>query len=116
MTDKQLFDEAKLAEIVELMGDELQTLFDAFRSSGGDQVSRMHLAGKNRDAEQLAESVHQLKGSSGNLGATALNGRCESLEQTVRAGDLSGADAAIEQISRLYAMTLAELDRRFGGH
>lgn len=116
MTDKPLFNEAELAEIVELMGEELQTLIDAFRSSGGDQMSRMHSARRNRDVEQLAEAVHQLKGSSGNLGATALHGRCESLEQMVRAGDMSGADGTIEQIAGLYAKTLAELGRRFGGN
>jgi len=115
MTEHHLFDEAKLAEIIDLMGGELGTLVDAFRTSGQDQVSRMREAGKSLDADGLTQAVHQLKGSSGNLGAAALQTRCEDLERTVRGGDIAGACDAIQQISDLYVETLSRLNRLTAG-
>jgi len=115
MSETQLFDEAKLAEIVELMGEELPTLVDAFESSGKDQMARMHSAGKSQDADGLAQAAHQLKGSAGNLGAAALQASCEAVERAARGGDLTGAEDTVNRITELYGGTLAELRRVVSG-
>lgn len=113
MSDDPLFDEAKLADIAELMGEDLGVLVDAFRSSGAEQVSRIRAANSAGNAGQLIEALHQLKGSSANLGADTLSRHCEALERAIRGSGKTGVDPAVNRIAQIFSDTLAELGRRF---
>ncbi len=112
----KVLDEIQLAELCELMGDDLVPLVQAFLRDGQE---RLHLLERNLlagDFEQARRQAHSLKGSSSNLGATALAAACLQLETLARDAGTSGAGAAqlVLALVRLEFETVSiELQQRF---
>src|SRR6478672_3946669 len=78
--------------------DILGELIDLFAADSPGLISTMHTAIAAGDASTLRRAAHTLKGSSANLGATALSAICKTLEDLAKAESLSGADDLVTQI------------------
>ncbi len=78
-----------LAYVRELVGDDdaivrelLQLFYDSMRDVVRD---KMAVALENRDSSAMKAHAHELKGASGNIGATAIGERCRQIEQWAEA-------------------------------
>ena len=58
----------------------------------------------------LAESVHPLKSSAGNVGAAQVQALAESVEALARAGDAETAAAQFNELEQAFAAALAGLE------
>ncbi|NTV95573.1 MAG: response regulator, partial [Thiobacillus sp.] len=87
-----------------------------FEVSGGllDKIRRFLADGM---AEDLAENLHQLKGSSATFGSGRLPPLCKTLELAARSGDLAGVQARLAELEAEYERlrhafaTLDKMDR-----
>jgi histidine phosphotransfer protein HptB len=112
----KVLDEVQLAELCELMGDDLVPLVQAFLRDGQERLQLLErdlLAGEYELARRQA---HSLKGSSSNLGATALSAACLQLETLARDASATGVGAPqlLLALVRLEFETVSlELQQRF---
>ena len=84
--------------------DGLAELYREYLAEGRRTFAKLSKAIEERQAEQLRNSAHYLKGSSQVVGAKALVQCCTSLEQKGRNSDFS-------DVEQLLGLTLQELDR-----
>lgn len=101
MTD-QIIDEAALAELRSIMGDDFQLLIDTFINDSEQRIVALQEAVDNRDAELLRTSAHSFKGSSLNISAGRLTKICQDLEDRGRELRLEGVDIALEDLKIAY--------------
>ncbi|NRB37526.1 MAG: Hpt domain-containing protein [Pseudomonadales bacterium] len=90
MTD-QIIDEAALAELRSIMGDDFQLLVDTFVNDSEQRIVALQEAVDTADAELLRTSAHSFKGSSLNISAGRLTALCKDLEDRGRESRLDGA-------------------------
>jgi len=110
-----LLDEAVVAELESLGGDELSDLLALYGEQAAGQMSELAAAIDRGEAPAVALTAHRLQGGSGSVGAaqTARIGR--DLETAAKAGDLSDADellgllrSALEETKTAFAHRLAQ--------
>jgi len=99
--DSSPLDPAKLAELHELMGEELPRLVEQFLDSAPQLLAALGDAAREGDLDAMVPPAHSLKSSSANLGAQRLSRLAARLEQAAREGDL-------EQAMRLHGRLGAE--------
>ena len=88
-TDPPVLDEIILQRLADEVGDVvplLEMLLDELKEAEDYLKEALETPPESIDRETLARMAHRLKGSSRNLGATALGEACEHLEQVVRSG------------------------------
>ena len=73
-----------LRELEELMADEFPQLLGTFLAESQRQFQQASAAWAEQDLGRLRATVHSLKGSCGNIGATPLSGLCADLEHAAR--------------------------------
>lgn len=73
-------DAVQIAELVELMGDDFDSLVEAFLRDSADRINQLDQAFTDGNFDQVRRQAHSLKGSSSNLGAVQLAKRCQKLE------------------------------------
>lgn len=71
---------------------------------------RSAIAAKNIPA--LEEAAHALKGASANVGARAIAATASQLEQIARSGNIQGAHALMQKLTRLCLSVQAQLQTR----
>ena len=80
-----------------------------------EYLQRMENAIQASYAEGLYEQAHGLKGSSLNLGLTAIGNLAKELEEQAKSGTVTAEmSAQFEKIKEFYLQTKAELDKFFG--
>ncbi len=91
-TTHQVIDPKRIAEIIEL-GDEslLLELLALFLADGKISINEIETSLKTNDAVLLRESSHKLKGSSANLGISALQQICSSIEDFARNNEIENS-------------------------
>ncbi|MEE1866447.1 MAG: Hpt domain-containing protein [Pseudomonas sp.] len=67
-----------------------------------DSEVRLNLLHQATTAQQLGHAAHSFKGSSSNMGATALAALCQQLEERVKQPPLTDIENLINQIHREY--------------
>jgi histidine phosphotransfer protein HptB len=73
-------DEQQLAELMELMGDDFDSLVEAYLRDSTDRLMQLERALADGNFEQARRQAHSLKGSSSNLGARQLVRHCQQIE------------------------------------
>lgn len=63
------------------------------------------------DVPGFARAAHSIKGSSGNIGASALSEAARRLEAQARASGLAGVAALLQELKDQYARLAPELDK-----
>jgi HPt (histidine-containing phosphotransfer) domain-containing protein len=106
-------DEAVLRNLRDLGGDDpefVPGLVREFLVHAQRAVSRLRIAAERRDATELKDAAHGLKGSAGRLGARHLAALCADLDARARAGALDGVAGAVEAIAREAQRVRARLE------
>jgi HPt (histidine-containing phosphotransfer) domain-containing protein len=82
--------------------DVLQEVLNLFLNDAPSRLEAIEAAVTAGDARGLQRAAHTMKGSSGTIGASALQKVCLSLEQMGKAAELSDAAAGLEQLRSEY--------------
>lgn len=113
MTESAL-DPEVIRELQSVMGADFQTLAESFVHDSRQRLQALEDAIERDAAEEVRQTAHSFKGSSGNLGALGLSHLCLELEQAGRSGDLGGARAKLEEIRDAFEHARAELEQHIG--
>jgi CheY-like chemotaxis protein len=98
-------------------GDEfVGRLIETFVSDTTSRLVTLHVALDAGDASMIERTGHALKGSSGNMGATAMAALGAALQGVGQKQDLEGAGALIEDMEAEFARVRAALERAFPSH
>ncbi len=111
-----VLDDAQVTELCELMGEDLVPLVQAFLRDSQERLQLLEQASLAAEWEQIRRQAHSLKGSSSNLGATALCAACLQLETQARTRDRADVTALVSAMAQVrYELDTvsAELKRRF---
>ena len=110
-------DPQQLNELIDLMGDDLGNLVDAFLRDSADRLHHLQLALQQQDWDNARRQAHSLKGSSSNLGAVALAQHCQQLEALASQGAAAASTvpAALLALQTELATVQQELKQRFAG-
>ena len=73
-------------------------LIELFLGSTPLRIAELRQALKKKDAKRLREVAHDLRGSSGQLGASRMEQTCASIETLARTGCLKGVSQFIDQL------------------
>jgi HPt (histidine-containing phosphotransfer) domain-containing protein len=123
MTRPPAVDRATLHDLLETTGNDpafLAELIDTYLVDASALLESMRQAIASSDTEQLRRAAHSLKSNSASLGAGALSGMCQELEQQARQGVLEGAAGRLMHLEKAYvdverelrALRPGELDER----
>lgn len=97
-------DRDALVELLDGDPDIIATLIDSFLEDCSDYMDAIRDAVESEDAETLEREAHGLKGATGSLRASPSSEAAQTLEEMGHAGDLTGAEAALDTLE-------AEIDR-----
>ena len=89
-------------------------LVEVFMASAMQTLDEIHAAAQAQDRLQLQRAAHKLKGASANLCADALAGVCQRLEAGAGAEGqgASGMSELLQEVTRVYQVTVQELQSR----
>jgi len=79
--------------------EEFMELVDIFVASAGEDIQKLNDALVLNDSKAASEAAHSLKGSSGNLGFTAIADLASRIEHNARKSDLKDLDSLSVLIS-----------------
>lgn len=79
-----------LASNLGLERDEYIELVELFIETAESDIQKIKASYERKDADQLAEAAHSLKGSAGNLGFAALSEKAKLAEDNARNEKLDG--------------------------
>jgi HPt (histidine-containing phosphotransfer) domain-containing protein len=109
-----LIDLDTLHELREVMAQEFDELIEAYLSDTGTRIDEVRAAAVAKDAYQLRELVHSLKGSCSNIGAVALARCCQDVEKIAKDGELDGVVDLIDEIQRQFLEVRSALIQELG--
>lgn len=92
------FDMESLEDLKDIMEEDFQMLIDTFISDSEAKIAEIGGIVGGGDAEALRQVAHSIKGSSGNVCATALSEIARQLEAMGKDGDISGAPDVYEAL------------------
>jgi HPt (histidine-containing phosphotransfer) domain-containing protein len=96
-------DQGAIAELRELMGEDFDSLLDAFQADSQVQIDAIAEAVSRADADCVRRQAHSLKGACINLGANDLAELCGRLEDVGRAGDCAAARTLLVALHEEFA-------------
>lgn len=99
---KSEIDYGMLAELAEIMGDDMQMLIETYISDSNQKLQRLKTLSPINDSEAIFRLAHSLKGSSRNLGITTFSNYCESIEDNARNDNLNESNYKIEKLFMLF--------------
>jgi len=88
----------------------LREILPMYLAQAREQVAAIETAAKSGDSEAIMQIAHQLKGSSANLGASALAGLCGQIEN-VAANGIDGMDSLVADLGRQLEIAETQLRR-----
>ncbi len=108
-----VLDRAVLADLEDIMGDELRMLVDMFLADSPKRLAALSAAAAVGDTATLQGQAHALKSASANLGTRALSAHAKALEMAARAGTVPDAIARVTALKEAYATAESALRQRF---
>lgn len=97
------------------LGEELRELVDELFKDVPIKLQEMKAHCAQGDGDALAKTAHVIKGSSGNLGASALAEACAQLEAAAGEGDVSRWEPIIAQVEAQFDKTKEVMTDYLGG-
>jgi two-component system sensor histidine kinase/response regulator len=88
-------------------------LAQLFKAECPKYVEGIRRAINARDAKDLEQQAHTLKGSAANLGASAVSQTAHELEKMARSGDITQAGKLLDDLGREVARLFSELESIF---
>ena len=83
---------------------------DAFRRDVPARLAALRAAVNDGSGPALVRAAHVLKGAAANIGATAVAGLCQELEEIDRNGNHDGGPQLVSRLEAELALVDAELD------
>ncbi|WP_165873564.1 ATP-binding protein [Parasulfuritortus cantonensis] len=81
-------------------GEGFARIVGKYLQAGGDLLGQIHRVLDEHAADEVAEKLHKLKGSSATFGSSRLPPLCKSLELAARRGDLTDVQARLPELER----------------
>jgi histidine phosphotransfer protein HptB len=108
----EVLDQKIITNLADVLGDSgvVQDLLDTFVVEGSRQIDQMQPALEDENYEKLSHLGHNLKGSSGNLGAVQLADFCHKLEQAAKNEETELVASLIKQIRISFGATKSALE------
>ena len=107
-----LFDEARLDEMKEAVGEEtLVMLIQMLPETGQEQFDDLCRHFADGDCDGLSTSAHTLKGTASNLGAARLQAVALLFEEAARSGELNAVSQGM--IEQAFTATIEMVHQRF---
>lgn len=100
-----VLDQARLQDLRELAGDELDPIIIVFLDRLEDQLA--HIKQSSEDLTALAKQAHSLKGSAANMGADALAKWAAEVEESARKGQLEAIRQLLDSANSVFSDTFA---------
>ena len=101
-SERGVLDDELLEELREDMEDEFGEVVEAFLDEVPAWIETMNQAIAESNAEQLFQTAHSLKSSSGYMGAPAMQQLAAQLERMGREGSVEGCDAFLAELVKEY--------------
>ncbi len=98
-----------IAELRDILGEDLNAVAAEFALQFNEQLGPLRASVQAEDWREVARVAHLLKGSAGNLGASALAARVLLLERAARADDGETAALELAGVTELGVDCLAEM-------
>ncbi|PWQ97739.1 Hpt domain-containing protein [Leucothrix pacifica] len=92
-----LLDTATFDGMKELLEDEFPSFLEMFFSENQDALDRIKTGLSDSNADEIRAAAHNLKSSTGYLGAMKLSELAKHMEEKAAAGDISGLDSVYTQ-------------------
>ena len=92
-----LLDIATFDGMKELLEDEFPSFLEMFFSENQDALDRVKAGLADSNADEIKAASHNLKSSTGYLGAMKLSELARHMEEKAAAGDISGLDSVYTQ-------------------
>jgi len=108
--DLASLDMTLIDELRDALGDDLNEIVDQFLFQLDEQVRLLGDAITCRDAQQVREYAHALKGSAGNLGVSGLAAIAAEIEVMGREDNLACAENSFARMDRCVARTVTVLE------
>jgi HPt (histidine-containing phosphotransfer) domain-containing protein len=90
-------------------------LVELFMTQSTKQLDRLEGAVATGDATAVTEVAHNLRGSSGNLGAQRMAELCRQVERAAQRSDVSGAAPLVPRLQTEFARVRAALSAQLSG-
>ena len=103
--DNTVVDELKL-----IMEDDIDMLYKAYLEDTAQRLTELKLSSQKQDCDQTRRIAHTIKGSSRNVGASALSELCELLEQAGRDEKTELWDPLVNQINISFSATKVQIE------
>jgi len=103
-TPSSPMDQAALTRLYRLGGQQFALdMLDLFLSYGSEKLAEARLAWNGGNLEALADSVHPIKSSAGNIGAIRIQNLCGAIEQAVKEQQTSSLEQQLIDLERAFA-------------
>lgn len=109
--DTPLIDLNRFEEIRALLGTDFPRMIDIYEELGRGAATEMKVNLGSGNLEAMVNAVHQLKGSSSNLGAKRLHEICRNLENDLRSRKMENLESRIDGIAINHELTCKQLRR-----
>lgn len=104
-------DTETLSMLKEVMEDDFSELITTYIDDATSRVEQLSSFLNDKDSEALRHCAHSLKGSSSNLGATALSDLCFEIESRAKDNQLAEVGLYIEQIAEEFLSVKSALEK-----
>ena len=91
-------DQKIIDELREVMEDDFIEIIDLYLNNVPSQIKNIKDAAGKKEADVISRTAHNLKSSSGNIGAKTLFNLCKTLEDDGRVGEIEGCLEVIRKI------------------
>ena len=104
MSETDTLNPAALERLVKLGGDKFASdMVTLFLSYGGSKVAEARQVQQSGNLAGVADAVHPLKSSAGNVGATRVQALATSLEEAAKAGKADQVTAQMDELEQAFA-------------
>ena len=94
--------------------DVLTEVLKLFLEEAPTRIEKLRNAWANRNIQEVQRMAHSLKGSAGNIGATAMFDLCKELDQVGRSGGVIDASGLVAALDDEFGKVEAEIHRITG--
>jgi CheY-like chemotaxis protein/HPt (histidine-containing phosphotransfer) domain-containing protein len=95
----------------EIGAEQVARIVGLFLQSAPEQVAELREAVARRDAQEVRDTAHKLKGSAASLGAATMASLSQKLVDAARAGQIERAPAMVSELERSLQETRAGFER-----
>ena len=100
----QILDLEVVSQLREMLGDDIDELFDDLLQLVPEELSAMALCAQRGDLECVEHKAHQIKGSSANLGVLSFAEACRKLEEGLRRGEIQDPTLQLNTLTEQFAL------------